>query len=163
MSVVIDSLDSHIMGLSCDLRNMAEDLIYRMMHGTPDSGYENDCGNSEAIGAENVDYVKDANQLNCGAHLCGMFLYGSINLDEFCMEMIDAGLKTFLNDIPNMPADIATKYGLHYSDPQNPQMDCVDMEDASLQPPDSEIRWDDTVDDWGEKEEKSTSNCVENT
>lgn len=99
-----ENLDTHVLWLSCKLRNMSEDILQFAKF--------NGCGDVEASEAQYRKYMRDAVNFNAGAHICEKFLYGSIGLDTFCAEMLNDDLKEFLIDIPNLPQALVEKYNL---------------------------------------------------
>lgn len=93
---------SYMGWLACKLRRMAHDIL---QFATYDEFNENSILNYRR-------YIKDAINFLAGAHTCERFLYGVIGLDAFCDEMIENELREFLNEIPNLPSELATKYNL---------------------------------------------------
>lgn len=95
---------SFIKWLSYKLRDMALEILDFAI-----------CEDSDAdsIVQQYRKYVKDSVNFMSGAHLCKKYLYGSIGLDEFCEEMLNEDLKSFLIQMPNLPAEIVVKYGLN--------------------------------------------------
>ena len=101
-----ENIVSHIMQLAYKLRNFAEDILYYATY---------DASDTTSTESSYRKHIKNAVQFNAGAHVCERYLYGSIALEEFCIEMIDNDLKDYLIDMPNLPNDLVTKYDLYYN------------------------------------------------
>lgn len=97
--------DTHVLWLSCKLRSMSQDILHFSTFVSNDD--VEDAGETRY-----KKYMKDAINFNAGAHICEKFLYGSINLDQFCAEMLEEDLKEFLIGVPHLPPDLVTKYNL---------------------------------------------------
>ena len=120
------------MWLSSHLRSLEEDIVYNALYAIPEDDESitaDDMEISECCPPKN--YRKDAAELNLGAHICEKYLYGSINLNTFCAEMVDEDLKDFLINIPDLPIDLVVKFGLVYDDALNPE-NGVQTKDSEL-------------------------------
>lgn len=106
-----ERLDSCILDLANNLRNMADDVV---RFGGYDREDLHSCVERYRL------HMKDAVDFLAGAHVCSRYLNGFINLDTFCTEMISDNLKSFLSTLPNIPTDLVIKHGLesphHISD-----------------------------------------------
>ena len=119
-------IDSHIIGLACELRNMVNDICQSATYdGSDESSTESQYRKS----------MKKAVQYSAGAHLCEKFLYGSITLDDFCAEMVEEDLKEFLFHIPQLPMDLTIKYNLwdDVDAGDNANIDDVNMDCVMIQ------------------------------
>lgn len=99
-----ENISTYLRCLSWKLKNMAGDLLYCSTY---------DWLEDEVALSQYRKYMGDAINYNIGAFLCDRYLYGSMNLDKFCAEMIEEDLKEYLIDIPNLPSDMVTKYKLY--------------------------------------------------
>lgn len=100
--IAIEIQDSYITWLACKLRHMAQDIL---QFATYDDSSENSI-------EQYRKYMKDAINFVGGAHSCERLLYGAIGLDAFCAEMVNDDLRNFLIEIPYLPNELITKYGL---------------------------------------------------
>ncbi|XP_023311895.1 uncharacterized protein LOC111692239 [Anoplophora glabripennis] len=59
-------------------------------------------------------HMNNVDKCSLGVNLCQRYIYGILNIEEFCNAMIDAGLKGFLNKISShLPEDILNMFGLN--------------------------------------------------
>ena len=102
-AIAIENRDSCMIGLACKLRHMAEDILHMAIF---------DGSDVDSVASQYRKYMKDAVNFMAGAHLCERYLYGSIGLHEFCAEMIEEKLESFLTEIPHIPQELLVKYDL---------------------------------------------------
>ncbi|KAJ8913492.1 hypothetical protein NQ315_013872 [Exocentrus adspersus] len=49
-----------------------------------------------------------------GGNLCRQYLFGVLNLEEFCQAMVNADLEKYLFEISNyLPGSVRNKFGLY--------------------------------------------------
>lgn len=106
-NTIIENRDCYMIWLASKLREMAGDILHFATYD------ESDVDTTEC---QYRKYVDDAINFIAGAHLCEKYLYGSIGIDEFCSEMINEKLKSFVIDVPHLSHELMVKYGLVSND-----------------------------------------------
>lgn len=62
----------------------------------------------------------DSERYSDGANLCNKYLHGIVDLEEFCEQLVQMGLKRFLYTIDEyLPKEMIEKYRLNQSDDKN--------------------------------------------
>jgi hypothetical protein len=97
-----ENQNNYINWLSSKLRDMSHEILH----------FVNEWG----AGRDETQYrkyMKDSENFIIGSFICQKYLYGSIDLDEFCAEMVNENLESFLMEIPYIPEEVLTKYGVN--------------------------------------------------
>ena len=109
-NTIIENRDRYIIWLAYKLREMAADILHFATYDDSDV---------DTTECQYKKYVDDSINFIAGAHACEKYLYGSLDIDEFCAEMINEKLKSFVIDVPHLPNELVVKYGLVTTDDDN--------------------------------------------
>lgn len=64
--------------------------------------------------------LENAAKYDVGVNMCNKYMYGMLNLDEFCQKMIEVELKNFLYDLQEyLPLETIEKFKLHVNNENN--------------------------------------------
>lgn len=100
-----ETLELAIERLSCELNALSFDSDH-------EAAYGNSCFDEESV----MYYQNQAEKYNLGAQLCQKYIYGILELDEFCTLMVLADLKSFLVKIGHhLSEEVLIKFELNES------------------------------------------------